>query len=340
MGRNQQIDSFSIFGRPLACGSGWQKDVIGLDILVTGGAGFIGHHAVHSLLKHHHHVTIVDDLSHGSTDYLPVEADFYQMDILSVEFQRFMAAHHFDAVIHLAAQVRVDVSEENPAADARLNIEGTLAVLKGAAAAGAGRFVFASSAAVYGNPLESDMPLKESHPLQPLSPYGLSKAAAEAYVAMIASRGGLDYVILRFANVYGERLALGNPGGVIQIFAQCLATHEPVTFLGREKRTRDWIYAGDIAEAISSALVTTQANRVYNISTGVEVSLQDVLYKMELIAGYHAKQVTLPPREGDIARSVLDNTEAKTLLDWHPAVSLEEGLSRTIDFACCQIPHR
>jgi UDP-glucose 4-epimerase len=307
-----------------------------MKILVTGGAGFIGSHTVRALVQHHCHVTVVDDLSHGRAEKLLTGIDFHKIDVLSSEFQVFMKNHSFDAVVHLAAQVRVDCSESDPVEDARQNICGTIAVLKGAAASGVKRIVFSSSAAVYGDPRQSDLPIKESQPLSPLSPYGLSKAAAESYISRLAPAYGMAYVILRFANVYGERPEMDNPGGVIQIFANRMAAHKKLTLYGRENRTRDWIYVGDIAEAVFCSLTTSETNHIFNISTGKEVSLQEVIRQMEQVAGYKAVCHVLPSRTGDIVRSVLDNQKAEEMLHWQPRVSLKDGLQRTYAYAKAQ----
>lgn len=304
-----------------------------MNVLVTGGAGFIGNHTVRCLIEKGYDVTVVDDLSRGHAGLLPLEAHFYPIDILTPQFQEFMAARHFDAVIHLAAQIEVASSERNPLQDASLNIGGTLAVLEGAKKSHVSRFVFASSAAVYGHPSEALLPLAEDAPLCPLSPYGLSKLTAENYIRMLAPSFSMEWVILRFANVYGEREVCKDPGGVIQIFANQIAHHRPITFLGTTVPTRDWIYVRDVAEALVKSLVTTRRDAVYNVSTGKEVSLKTVLTMLEKAAGYSVPHEQGPKRRGDIHRSVLSCAKARTLLAWTPKMTLEEGLFRTLRFA-------
>lgn len=304
-----------------------------MNVLVTGGAGFIGNHTVRYLIEKGYDVTVVDDLSRGNAGLLPLEAHFYPIDILTPQFQEFMAARHFDAVIHLAAQIEVASSERDPLRDASLNIGGTLAVLEGARKAHVSRFVFASSAAVYGHPSEALLPLAEEAPLCPLSPYGLSKVTAENYIRMLAPSFSMEWVILRFANVYGEREVRKDPGGVIQIFANQIARHRPITLFGATDPTRDWIYVRDVAEALAKSLVTIRGDAVYNISTGKEVSLKTVLAMLERTAGYSVSHEQGPKRYGDIHRSVLSCAKARTLLAWIPKMTLEEGLFRTFRFA-------
>ena len=307
-----------------------------MNVLVTGGAGFIGSHLVWRLLANHHDVTVADDLRHGLRTNVPEAALFRQVDILGPQLDEVMKESHFDAVVHLAAQIRVDVSTEKPDYDAEENIMGTIRVLEAAARNGIKRFIFASSAAVYGNPPEADMPLKEDESLHPTSFYGLSKKTAESYISLYAPLWGMSYVILRFANVYGERREVDDEGGVIQIFAKRLAMKQPITLFGDGSQTRDWIYAGDIAEGIEAALLTPNTNRVYNLSSGEEVSLLNVLHEMERQAGCRVRHHFAEARRGDIFRSVLDASAARDGLGWKPMIPLQEGLARTIAHAVVQ----
>ena len=304
-----------------------------MKVLVTGGAGFIGSHLVWKLLADHHEVTVLDDLRHGLRENVPGAAHFRKADLLGPELGELMEKERFDAVIHLAVQVRVDVSEKDPSYDAEENILGTVRIAEAAARTGVRRIVFASSAAVYGNSPEEDMPLTEDYPLHPSSFYGLSKKTAEEYLASYAARKGMSWVILRFANVYGEREDVDDEGGVIQIFAKHLASGKPVTIFGDGRQTRDWIYAGDIADGIRAALLTGHADRVYNLSSGQEVSLLDVLHEMEHLAGGSVRHHFESARPGDIVRSVLSNAAARENLGWQPLVPLEEGLARTLAHA-------
>lgn len=205
--------------------------------------------------------------------------------------------------------------------------------MEGARKAHVSRFVFAFSAAVYGHPSEALLPLAEEAPLCPLSPYGLSKVTAENYIRMLAPSFSMEWVILRFANVYGEREVRKDPGGVIQIFANQIARHRPITLFGATDPTRDWIYVRDVAEALAKSLVTIRGDAVYNISTGKEVSLKTVLAMLERTAGYSVPHEQGPKRYGDIHRSVLSCAKARTLLAWIPKMTLEEGLFRTFRFA-------
>ena len=191
-----------------------------MNILVTGGAGFIGSHLVRKLLSMGHDVLVVDDLRGGLRTNVPEGAGFVCLDINSPMLLDVMDRGRFQCVVHLAAQTRVDVSIKDPYGDARDNVMGTVNVLECARKTGVQRIVFASSAAVYGDPPEKDLPLSEDYPLSPLSFYGLSKATIESYLRLYHKWYGLDYVVLRFANVYGERAEVGGEGGVINVFAK------------------------------------------------------------------------------------------------------------------------
>lgn len=305
-----------------------------MNILVTGGAGFIGSHLVRHLLAKGEQVTALDNLSTGLAENLPPEAKLVEMDILDEDLPKVVATGAFDAIVHLAAQTMVDTSIKNPLLDTRENLLGTVQVMEAARAANVKRVIFASTAAVYGDVKEDDLPVREAQPTLPLSFYGLSKLSVEKYLEMYENLYGMEYVVLRFANVYGERQGDGGEGGVISIFAKAVAEGRDITIYGDGEQTRDFVYAGDIAEGIWAALRTEEVNAAYNLSTQTETSLRELvsllaeIRRREIVPKYGAE------REGDIYKSMLSNSRARRGLDWQPATTLADGLRRTYEYFC------
>lgn len=306
-----------------------------MKILVTGGAGFIGSHLVRLLQEKGESVVVVDNFSTGLRENLPAGTDVRACDVKSPELGPIFAAERFDAVVHLAGQTTVHVSMADPKLDAQQNVLGSINVLEQVRKNGVKRVIFASTAASYGDVAEDHLPIDEFEPLRPLSFYGLSKVTVEQYLALYHKAYGLDYVVLRFANVYGERQGDGGEGGVISIFAKRIAKNLPITIYGDGEQTRDFIYAGDIARGIYAALTTEQVNRAYNLSTQTETSLKDLVYVLVNQVVRHAVTVHMEKaREGDIYKSLLANGRARRSLGWEPQTSLEEGLRRTYEYFC------
>ena len=298
-----------------------------MKVLVTGGAGFIGAHIVDQLLAEGHQVVVVDDLSTGSLDNVNPQASFVRLSVLDGELLGLFAREKFDAALHLAAQTIVGSSLEHPDIDARVNVLGTLQVLEGCRQHGVERIIFASSAAVYGD--TADLPVPEEAPGQPASFYGLSKLTAERYIQMYHALYGLNYLILRYANVYGERQGDRGEGGVVSIFAGCLCRNNRLNIYGDGGQTRDFVYVGDVAAANVAAVTTPQTNRILNISSQTETSVNELAALFAEIAGEAACPAYHPARSGDILRSTLRNREACAALDWQPRIGLREGLERT-----------
>ena len=271
----------------------------------------------------------LDNLSSGRRENLPPDAKLIEADVLDEELFRIVADGRFDAVVHLAGQTMVNASLADPIFDARQNILGTLQVLEAARRGGVRRIVFASTAASYGDVPESELPILETRSLAPLSFYGLSKVAAERYLAMYRATFGLDYVVLRFANVYGERQGEGGEGGVISIFARAIAAGEDIAVFGDGGQTRDFVYAGDIAAGIRAALLTASPNTAYNLSTAAQTSLREIINILSHVAGRTIVPHYEPARAGDIYKSALANGRARQGLNWEPKVTLEEGMRRT-----------
>ena len=306
-----------------------------MKVLITGGAGFIGSHLVRQLLAAKHDVTILDNVSTGTWEHLPMEKDTYtcwEMDIRDKSVREKIEQGSFDVIVHLAAQTMVDVSIKDPEFDASENVMGTVNILEAARHSGVKRVIFASTAAAYGNVTEEKLPIRENETLAPMSFYGLTKVTVEKYLQLYHDLYGLDYVALRFANVYGERQGDTGEGGVISIFAKRIANGQDITIFGDGKQTRDFIYAGDIASGIIAAMTTDKANAVYNISNQTETSLLKLVELMAKAAGKEIKPKFAAPREGDINRSMLCNEKAQQNLGWKPEMDLAEGLARTVAY--------
>jgi UDP-glucose 4-epimerase len=231
-----------------------------------------------------------------------------------------------DAIVHLAAQVDARRSVEEPLVDARINLLDTLALLAAARRAGTRRFVFASSAAVYGDPGRTPTP--EEAPTRPISPYGAAKRAVELYLDALAGDGGPGWAALRFANVYGPRQSAVGEAGVVAVFCRRLAAGELPRIHGDGGQTRDYVYAGDVAEAIERALVAA-ANGIWNVSTGVETSVSDLFERLAAALSPGARAPHDPPRAGDPRRSALSFARIERELGWRPRTPLAEGLAAT-----------
>lgn len=298
-----------------------------MKILVTGGAGFIGSHIVERLLEEKVEVIVLDNFSGGSIDNLPSGFPYIEMDIRDPEIIPWMQEQHFDYVVHQAAQISVPKSIESPLEDGSINIAGLLNLLEGARLSNVKRFIFASSAAVYGNVHPQDLPIREVLPKEPLSFYGLTKWTGEQYLNLYWQTFGLEYVALRYANVFGERQGAGGEGGVIDIFCKAALKGEPLTLFGDGTQTRDFIYVKDVAQAVFQAILTSFPNRAYNISTQTETTLNELIEKLEEIEEKSIPVCHLEERAGDIRRSVLSIRDTCDLLEWSPQTSLKEGLT-------------
>lgn len=298
-----------------------------MKILLTGGAGFIGSHIIEVLQKEKVEIVVLDNLSTGSRANVPKGIPFIHMDVRDSSVLSVFEKYGFDAVIHLAGQTMVNDSIQAPRHDADINVMGTVNVLEACRKTGVKRIVFSSTAAVYGN--IEQIPIAEDFPMHPMSFYGLSKWTVERYLELYNALYGLQYVVLRYANVYGERQGDSGEGGVISIFAKQIAEDLPFMIHGDGSQTRDFIYVGDVAEANWHAVCTGQVNRVFNISTNIETSLKQVVDILGRVSGKTLIEKYGPRREGDIHRSVLSNQKALQELEWQPKMGLYDGLAKT-----------
>lgn len=308
--------------------------------VVTGGAGFIGSTLVDRLLAEGHAVDVIDDLSTGSLRNLnEARADrshdlrVHQVDIRSPEVVDLIVRLEPEVVFHLAAQADVRVSVARPVFDAEVNIIGSLNVLEGARAGGARKVVFASSGGtIYGDPDPADLPVRESHRQQPVSPYGVAKKVVGDYLHAYRTLHGLDFTALALANVYGPRQDPHGEAGVVAIFAGRLLAGEACTIYGDGGQTRDFVFVDDVVDAFVRG-AERGGGLICNIGTGKETSVSELYKVMAVQAGLSDLGPMLAPaRPGELARSALDPGRAGIQLGWEPWTTLESGTRQVLDW--------
>ncbi|MCM3585254.1 NAD-dependent epimerase/dehydratase family protein [Mesobacillus maritimus] len=300
-------------------------------VLVTGGAGFIGSHIVDELVKQNFHVVVLDNLSTGKVENVRHRhIEVHQWDITDPNVVEMITSLCPDYIIHQAAQVSVAESVKNPVHDEHINIKGSLHVIEAAVKARVKKLVFASSAAVYGNPLS--LPISIHHPTRPTSPYGLTKLTVENYLKLNSQLNQLPYSILRYSNVYGPRQDANGEGGVVAIFTDKLINQVAPVIFGDGEQTRDFVYVKDVAKANVKAMLAEQ-NLCVNISSGTSITINQLFEAMRKVAHSHVQVIYRPERLGDIRDSLLNNDEAKTEINWEPVYDLHEGLQETFHHA-------
>jgi UDP-glucose 4-epimerase len=294
--------------------------------IVTGGAGFIGSHVVDALVARDVEVAVVDSLVRGSEENVPAAAVLHVRDIRE-PLDDLFATVRPDAVFHLAAQIDVRVSVEDPAEDANVNVLATVRILEAARQHDA-QVIFASTGgAIYGECVE---PAREDSPREPLSPYGTAKLAAEEYIRMYNRLHDTKHVALRYGNVYGPRQDPHGEAGVVAIFLGALRRGEQARIFGDGGQTRDYVYVGDVARATIAAL--GQDGGVFNVGTGRETSVVELYELCASVAGSEAPVEHAPERLGELRRSFLDPELAARELGFTAMVELEDGLGATWDW--------
>ena len=310
-------------------------------VLVTGGAGFIGSHVVDGYLQQGWKVVVVDDLSSGKKENLNEKAKFYQMDIADERLDKIFAEEKFNLVNHHAAQIDVRVSVKKPMFDAEVNILGTLNLLNNCIKHGVSNFVFISSGGVvYGEP--TDLPVDEHYPKNPLSPYGVSKHTIEHYLHYYRKTYGLNYLSLRYGNVYGPRQDPYGEAGVIAIFTRQMLRGKRPKIFGDGEQLRDYIHVSEVVNInlLASQKIKSLNERkpgspddlAYNVGTGKGSSVNLLYQLLAEIADFKGKPIAAPERKGEIRRIFLNTDKAKKELDWQPQLALREGLEKTVDW--------
>ena len=298
--------------------------------LVTGGAGFIGSHLVDALLARGDAVAVIDDMSSGKPGYLNPAVDLYESDIRDDEISEVMQVVRPHVVFHVAAQISVSVSTRDPKLDAETNILGTLNILDAMVSAGASKMVFVSTGgAMYGEP--EALPAPETAKARPAAPYGASKLAAENYLAIYKSLHGIDYSIIRPANVYGPRQDPHGEAGVVAIFTRAMLAGDPIKVFGDGTDERDYVYVEDVVDALIRGS-ECPGTGPYNVGSGIGTSVNEIESTLAELTGYSRGPEPFPPRPGDLRRISLDASLAKKELGWSPTTSLNDGLRQTVDW--------
>jgi len=300
-----------------------------MKILITGGAGFIGSHIQDKYIELGHDVTIIDNLSTGKTDYLNPQANFVEGDITDFEtVGSLMKAGEFDLVNHHAAQINVRSSFDDPVEDCRVNVIGTLNILKGMTEFEIPKIIFASTGgAIYGSP--EKIPVDESTPTNPESPYAVSKQACENYIKNLSDLYDMNFVILRYANVYGPRQIAKGEAGVVAIFTERMLDGKTPMIFGTGNNTRDYVFIKDVVSANALALGKGDGG-TFNIGRTVETNVHEVYDAVSKAFGDRAIKAEIGPEVPEVARISLDATLAKIELGWNPSVDFADGVKLTV----------
>jgi UDP-glucose 4-epimerase len=293
--------------------------------IVTGGAGFIGSHVVDALLADGYAVTVIDDLSSGQRERVPAAAELLELDIVDLTaLEAAFSERQPRAIFHLAAQASVIVSVQDPGRDCEVNVKGTLNVVRAAGRCNAPVVFTSTGGALYGD--EAPMPTREDRIPMPLSPYGASKWAAEAYVNTWSLSSGIPHAVCRLGNVYGPRQSPHGEAGVVAIFSEHLHTDRAPKLYGHGTPTRDYVYVGDVVSALLSA---SGRSGTYNVATSVETDVATVWRELSQAAGKQIEPELADLRPGELTHSCMDIGRAERELGWRPEVSIAEGLRLT-----------
>lgn len=299
-------------------------------VLITGGAGFIGSALARALTERGDQVVIVDSLATGRVEAIPQGARFFRLDVRDDRLEEVFAQQGpFDVVAHYAALKDVRRALLDPRSDAEVNILGTLNVLRCAAGYHAGLFVYPSSAGIYGD--AAVRPTPETAPMAPISPYGISKAAGEAYCAFFARARGLPAIALRYGTVYGPHAGEATEAGVITIFVRQMLSGEQPVIYGDGEQTRDLVYIDDVVEATTRAIDRAPRQwAVYNVATGTETTINEVYRQLAALCGFYRLPAYEPAKPGEVRRNAQDITRIREELGWAPRCSLPQGLAQVV----------
>lgn len=301
-----------------------------MKILVTGGAGFIGSHIVDAYVADGHDVVIVDNLSTGKRENINPKAKFYEMDICDSNVARIFQDERPEILNHHAAQIDVRISVADPRRDMDVNLGGLINLLEAGHKNGLKKVVFASSGgAVYGD--DGPIPTSETHVAQPISPYGLNKLASEKYLFFYEKAYGLEWVALRYSNVYGPRQNCMGEAGVVAIFINKMLCGKQPVINGDGTQTRDYVYVGDVVEANRLAIVKGMSG-IYNIGTGVETDVRTIFGALKEFTAAKSGENYGPAKKGEQQRSCISPGKIEAELGWRPRTELHEGIKNTVEW--------
>jgi len=299
-----------------------------MKILVSGGAGFIGSHVADALLIKGHEVHIVDNLSGGFEKNVPEKATFHKMDIRDEQIQKLWAEENFSVLYHLAAQMDVRKSVADPKFDADVNVKGFLNLMEAGRKNGLEKTIFSSTGgAIYGEPEYA--PQDENHPLKPLSPYGITKRVSELYLFFYEKTHGIDWISLRYGNVYGPRQSPHGEAGVIAIFTECMLQNQQAFINGDGKQTRDYVFVKDVVQANIKALQHDK-NDIFNVGTGTETDVETLFQEIQRLTETTIEQKHADAKPGEQKRSVLSTEKIQDELGWQQNYNIKEGLYETV----------
>ncbi|MBZ9624558.1 NAD-dependent epimerase/dehydratase family protein [Clostridium sp. FP2] len=300
-----------------------------MKVLITGGAGFIGSHIVDLLLEKGYEVVVVDNLVHGKLENVNSNAEFYNMDIRNKELIGVFKIEKPDYVIHEASQINVDASIKDPINDASINIIGTLNILECCRICGVKKIIYPASAAIFGEAQYS--PIDEKHPLNMLSPYGVTKHTVEHYLDVYHKLYGIGYVSLRCSNVYGPRQDSTGEGGVVAIFCEKLVNDNAPIIFGDGEQTRDFIYVQDVAKANLMAL-SSEKNGIYNVCSNSKTSINYLVRIINHNLNKNVEPIYESERLGDIKTSIMNYSKIFNALAWKPSYDIDLGIKETLKF--------
>ena len=306
-----------------------------MKILITGGAGFIASHVADAYLAEGYEVAVLDNLSTGFEKNIPLGAVFYKLDIRDRDgLEQFILDFEPDVISHHAAQMDVRVSTKEPAVDADINIIGTINLLEAAVKANVKKIIYASTGgAVYGEP--NQLPVREYHPINPLSQYGISKHTVEHYLYLYQQNFHLDYTILRYPNVYGPRQNPHGEAGVISIFINKIIEGDTPVIFGDGTQERDYVYISDVVQANLQAL-SMGNGMILNIGSGLGTSVLEIVHTIQAVTKSNDIPIHAPERIGEIKKISLDGTLAREVLEWEPKVPLLDGIRKSYAYQLSQ----
>ena len=301
-----------------------------MKILVTGGAGFIASHVVDAYIDGGHEVIVIDNLSTGRKENLHGKAKFYECDICSPEVRKIIGNEKLDLINHHAAQIDVRKSTADPLFDIDVNVKGFVGLLEAAKDCDVKKVILASTGgAIYGE--QDYYPADENHPTNPISPYGINKLVSEKYLHYYKNQYGIDYAVLRYANVYGSRQNAHGEAGVVAIFASRMLDGGQPIINGDGRQTRDYVYVGDVVK-VNLLVLNEEASGIYNVGTGVETDVNAVFRALRELTGSNCEEKHIPTKPGEQARSVIGSARLESEFDWKPETSLADGMNNTVEW--------